>query len=134
MRSKVIAFFISGIWISFSEFIRNEIAFKYLWIEKYKSLGLTFPSSILNNAIWGLWSFTVAGVIVFLSEKLKLVETVIVSWLMAFVMMWLVIGNMNVLPFNILLYAVPLSILEVYIAAFICKKILKQPSNAKLKK
>ena len=32
-------------------------------------------------------------------------------------MMWIVIGNLNVLPMGLLLYAVPLSALEVTIAA-----------------
>ena len=38
---------------------------------------------------------------------------------MSFVLMWLVIGNLEVLPFKILLFAIPLSILECYIAAWI---------------
>jgi hypothetical protein len=34
-----------------------------------------------------------------------------------------VVGNMGVLPFNILYFAVPLSILEAFLAAFIIVKL-----------
>ena len=41
---------------------------------------------------------------------------------MAFVMMWVVIGNLDVLPYGILPYALPLSLLEVFGAAWIIRK------------
>ncbi len=50
-------------------------------------------------------------------------QTVFLSWLSAFVMMWVAIGNLGVLPFSILYAAVPLSLLEVFIASFIIKKL-----------
>jgi hypothetical protein len=33
--------------------------------------------------------------------------------------MWLVVGNLGVLPFRMLLYAIPLSLLEAYVAGLI---------------
>jgi hypothetical protein len=42
---------------------------------------------------------------------------------MAFVLMWIVTGNLGVLPFKLLLYAIPLSILETFLAALIIKKL-----------
>ena len=38
-------------------------------------------------------------------------------------MMWLVIGNMGVLPYGLLVYAIPLSMLETLVAAFIVKRL-----------
>jgi len=38
-------------------------------------------------------------------------------------MMWLVIGNLQVLPYGILPVAVPLSLLEVFLAVWIVKKL-----------
>jgi hypothetical protein len=35
-------------------------------------------------------------------------------------MMWLVTWNLNVLPLFILVYAVPLSLLESYVGSYIC--------------
>jgi len=37
--------------------------------------------------------------------------------------MWISSGNMGVLPFGLLVYAVPLSLLEAFLASFIVKKI-----------
>ncbi len=42
---------------------------------------------------------------------------------MAFVLMWVVTLNLNVLPIAILVYAVPLSLLETFIGAYLCTKI-----------
>jgi len=39
--------------------------------------------------------------------------------------MWVVIGNLGVLPMGLLPFAVPLSMLEVAVAALICGKITK---------
>lgn len=121
MRRSII-FLGTGAWISASEFLRNELLFKGLWIDKYTSLGLSFPSSMVNNAIWGLWSFLLAALILFLSRRLKFLETVLVAWVAAFVLMWLTIFNLNVLPLALLIPAVPLSLIEVLVASLICHK------------
>jgi hypothetical protein len=83
MKHRVLALFTAGIWISALEFIRNEILFKHYWTEKYQSLGLAFPSAPINNALWGLWSFLFAALILYLSSRLKLIENIAVSWLFA---------------------------------------------------
>lgn len=123
MKQKIFAFLTAGIWISLSEFTRNELVLKSYWLKKYADLGIIFPSASMNNAFWGIWSFTLSGIIVFLTRRLRFIESVVVVWIMAFVMMWLVIGNLNVLPIGILIFAIPWSIIEVIIAAFISKKI-----------
>ncbi len=46
-----------------------------------------------------------------------------ISWIMAIMLMWLIIWNLGVLPVCILVYAIPLSLLEVFVAAFICMKL-----------
>lgn len=122
----IFSFFIVGSWIGFSEFLRNELLFKYYWIEKYEELGVVFPSLMINNLIWAVWSFILSGLIVFLSRKLKFIENVIVTWLFAFVMMWLVIGNLNVLPYGLLFFAVPLSLVEVVVACGITYAMIKK--------
>ena len=124
MKKTFLAVLLSGTWISLSEFIRNELIFKHYWIEHFKSLGLNFPSETINNAMWGLWSFILAGLIVFLVTRLKKVETITVTWIFSFLCMWIVMGNLNVLPFKLLVFAVPLSLLEVFIAELIARKII----------
>jgi len=112
---------IAGIWISISEFIRNEIFLKSYWVNHYENLGLHFPSEPLNGAVWGVWSFLFAFGIFLVAKKFDFKETLFISWFFAFVLMWFVIGNMGVLPFEILFYAVPLSLLETVVAVWIIK-------------
>jgi hypothetical protein len=37
--------------------------------------------------------------------------------------MWLVIGNMGMLPYGILVFAIPLSLLEAFVASWIIRTI-----------
>lgn len=114
---------LATVWISISEFVRNEFLIKNLWIEHYTGLGLAFPSEPANGAVWGLWSLVLAIIIFIISRKFELLATITLSWIIGFIMMWLVVGNLGVLPFKILYYAVPLSIIEVVIATLIIKKL-----------
>ncbi|HOY49297.1 MAG TPA: hypothetical protein PL185_06810 [Flavobacteriales bacterium] len=122
-RKTILPILVATIWISISEFVRNEILAKSYWTSHYESLGLTFPSEPINGAIWGLWSLFLAVGIFIISKKFSLIETTFLSWFMAFVLMWVVIGNMGVLPSGLLYIAVPLSLLEAFLASFIIRKL-----------
>ena len=113
--------FITAIWISVSEFVRNEFLVKSYWTGHYQKLGLVFPSAPVNGAVWGIWSLCFAVAVYILSKKFSLWQTTFRSWFMGFVLMWLVIGNMNVLPYGLLVFAIPLSFLESFIATFIIR-------------
>jgi hypothetical protein len=121
LKKIILPVFLATIWISISEFARNEFLVKSYWTEHYEGLGLTFPSEPLNGAVWGLWSLLFAIAIFIISRKFSLWQTTFLSWLMAFVMMWVVIGNLNILPYGLLVYGIPLSFLESFVAAWIIK-------------
>jgi hypothetical protein len=123
MKKTVLPIFLATIWISISEFARNEFLVKSYWINHYEQLGLVFPSEPVNGALWGLWSLLFAIAIFVISKKFSLVQTTLLAWFVGFVLMWVVIGNMGVLPAGILVYAVPLSLLEVFVAAVIIRKL-----------
>jgi len=114
---------LAAIWISLSEFSRNELLVKTIWINHYQKLGLTFPSQPINGFVWGIWSLLFAIIIFIIANKFTLWQTTILSWFIGFVMMWLVIGNLNVLPYDLLIYAIPLSIFESFVASLIIKKL-----------
>lgn len=122
-KKTVAPVFLSGLWISFSEFVRNELLFKSFWVEHYRGLGLEFPSDPINNALWGIWSFGFAATIFIISKKFSLVHTTLIAWLAGFGLMWIVTGNLGVLPYKILYGAVPLSLLETFLAAWICRRM-----------
>lgn len=123
LRKTILPILAAALWISMSEFFRNEVLVKSCWVEHYRALGLVFPSESINGAVWGLWSLLFALCIFILSRRFTLVETTFLSWLVGFVLMWVVIGNMGVLPFAILFYAVPLSLVESFVAALIIRKL-----------
>jgi len=123
IKKTILPILIATIWISISEFVRNEFLLKTYWTDHYESMGLIFPSEPINGAIWGLWSLCFAISIYIIAKKFTLIQTTFIAWFVGFVFMWLVIGNMNVLPFGILPFAIPLSILEAFLASLFVKKV-----------
>lgn len=123
IRKTILPVFLATAWISISEFVRNEFLIKSYWIEHYKNMGLTFPAAPINGAVWGIWSMLFAIGIFIISKKFSLIQTALLSWFVGFALMWFVIGNMGVLPMGILPFAIPLSLLEAFLAAFIIKKL-----------
>ena len=120
---QFLSILIATIWISLSEFVRNEFLVKSFWIKHYQELGLSFPSEPVNGAVWGIWSLLFAISIYIIANKFTLIQTTLLSWFVGFVLMWVVIGNLGVLPYGLLIYAVPLSLLEALIATLIIKKL-----------
>jgi hypothetical protein len=125
LKKTMLPVLLATIWISISEFVRNEFLIKSYWTDHYENMGLIFPSEPINGAIWGIWSLCFAISIYIIAQKFTLLQTTFIAWFVGFVFMWLVIGNMNVLPFGILPFAVPLSILEAFVASLIIKKTEK---------
>lgn len=122
-KRNVLPIAAAGLWIAFSEFLRNELLFKSKWVDHYLGLGLVFPSGSVNGAVWGIWSFLFAAGLFVLMRRFTLVQSGLVVWLFGFVLMWLVIGNLGVLPFGLLVWAVPLSLVEVFGAAWIIHRL-----------
>lgn len=123
MKKTILPIVLATIWISLSEFFRNEFLLKHHWISHYEGMGLDFPDTPVNGAIWGIWSLLFALALFVLHKKFSIRDTILLGWLMAFVMMWVVTGNLDVLPFRILFVAIPLSILETFVAAWIIQRL-----------
>ena len=123
LKNTILPILLATVWISISEFVRNEFIAKSYWIKHYDELGLTFPSEPLNGAVWGIWSLLFAVTIFFLSKKFTLFQTTLFSWFVGFVLMWVVTANLLVFPLEILPLAIPLSLLETFVAAFIIHKL-----------
>jgi len=120
---KILAITLSGFWVTFSEFLRNELLFKRYWIYHYNSIGLKFETLPINGILWVVWSFGLSYLIFRLNQKFSFRDTIILSWLPAFLFMWIIIYNLQVLPLMLLVFAVPLSLIEVFVASVIIKKI-----------
>jgi hypothetical protein len=122
-RKTLLPVLLATTWISISEFIRNEFIVKTYWTKHYESLGLVFPSEPLNGAVWGLWSLLFAIAVFIVSKKFTLMQTTFLSWFVGFVLMWVVAGNLGFLPFELLVFAIPLSLFEAFLAAYIFYKM-----------
>ncbi|MCX6156296.1 MAG: hypothetical protein NT007_19260 [Candidatus Kapabacteria bacterium] len=122
-KKAILPILLSTVWISVSEFVRNEFILKSYWVDHFKKLGIVFPSEPINGAIWGIWSLLFAIAVFIIAKKFTLLESTLIAWFVGFVLMWFVIGNLGILPYGILLFAVPLSFLESFIATYIIKKL-----------
>lgn len=122
MKKSIFAICAATLWIAISEFVRNQFVLKSYWLAHYAEMGQPFPEKPINGAIWGLWSLTFAIFLQFITRKFSLTPSVLLGWIAGFLMMWLVLGNLSVLPFGILPLAIPLSFLEVYLAVYLIRK------------
>ena len=122
-KKTILPVLMATVWISLSEFFRNQVLLSWYWVDHYKQMGLVFPNAPVNGAVWGLWSLLFAIAIYIIAKKFNLLQTFLLSWFVGFVLMWVTIGNLGVLPFGILIFAVPLSLLEAFLAGFIIKKL-----------
>lgn len=117
-------------WISVSEFVRNQFLIQEHWVAHYDYLGLIFPAEPINGAVWGIWSLVYAISLYFVNQRFNLFESFALGWTYGFLMMWLVLGNLSVLPWDILPIAFPLSLLESFVACWLIQRINKKPQSA----
>lgn len=110
-------------WISPNEFVRDQLVLLDQWNAYHAGPGLFYPVEPLNGAVWGIWSLAFAGVILVLAKRFSLLETAALAWSIGFVLMWLVIGNLSVLPSSILPIAIPWSLMEAFGAAWVVKRL-----------
>lgn len=118
----------SGVWMNLSEFIRNEVVIKHVWVQGFEELGLSFPSAPVNGLVWVIWSFIFCAVLAGSCTRFNTFKSTIICWVTGFVLLWLAMWNIGILPGELLYWAVPWSFVEVYVAAFICRRILKSSS------
>ena len=119
----ILAVVMAGIWVGLCEFVRNQFIIISQWQNHYRGMGLEFPSSPVNGMMWMVWSFLMAGTTFAISRRFNLWQTTFIAWVMGYVMMWVAIWNLMVLPVGILPIAIPFSLVEALGAAIICRKL-----------
>jgi len=125
MKKAAFPILLAGVWIVFSEFLRNELLFKRFWVEHYSALGLTFRTTPFDGFLWTVWSFILAFAIWKLLAKFRFWETVWFLWLVSFVLMWIAAYALQVMPPKMLAIDVPLSLIELAVAGWIIQKMRK---------
>ena len=122
-KKTILPILLIGIWINISITIGWMLILESYWVEKYQSLNLVFPTGLTNNITWMIWGFMLATVIFILSKKFTVLQTTILSWFVAFVMMWVTVWNIGVLPTGMLLFNIPNTLFITFIGAVISKKL-----------
>ena len=126
---KILPVLLTGIWLNISGTVKWLFLLESYWIEKYETLNLVFPTGIINNTTWMIWGFLFAVMIFILSKKFNLLQTALLSWLAAYGMMWVLVWNIGVLPTGMLWINIPLSLLDAFIGALICKRFQRNKSE-----
>lgn len=114
-RNLTVRILAASAWIGACELCRNELLLGSAWRDHYADLGLEFPASMINNLTWGVWGVLFATLVALIGRRFNTWETFGLCWTAGFVLMWLVVGNLAVLPFSILPIAIPWSVLETFV-------------------
>ncbi len=122
LKKTILPILLTGIWINVSETIRWLLVIEAYWIDKYASLNIVLPNEPSNMVTWMIWGFFFATVIFILSKKFSVLHTTLLAWFVVFVMMWIVVWNVGILPTGMLWINAPFSLFEAYIGVLICKK------------
>jgi hypothetical protein len=64
-------------------------------------------------------------ILTWLISNFDVLRGTVIAWVMSFVVAWIAMWNMGILPSGLLYWAVPWSFAEVYIAAVLCRYFLK---------
>ena len=123
LKKTILPILLTGIWLNISGTIRWIYLIEPYWLEKYNYLNLEFPADPINNIMWMIWGFMFAMVIFILSKRFNLIQTTLLSWFMVYVMMWVIVWNVGVLPTGMLWINIPLSFIDAYVGTFICIRL-----------
>jgi hypothetical protein len=118
-----------AVWINAAETARWILFAKPRFDALFHSRGLVVPNEPSNGILWMLWGVIIAVIVFVLSQKYSLLQTTLITWTAVFVSVWIALWNSAVLPAEILPVVVPLSLITIFVAAFIAKKLQPHPST-----
>lgn len=110
-----------AVWINVSESVRWVLYSKPKFDALYRAMGRELPNRLSNGIWWMVWGLIMALLVFVLARKFTLLQTALLAWTAVFAMLWIALWNYAILPLDILWIAAPLSLLGVFIAAWIAK-------------
>jgi hypothetical protein len=120
---------LAGVWVNLCEFVRNQVLLTSKWQVFYREhMKVPFPAQPVNAIMWVVWGFVLAVAVFAISRRFGVWATTLLAWVAGYVLMWITMWNLAVLPMRILPVAVPFSFVEALGAAFLCR-ILARPSR-----
>ena len=118
-----------SLWINIFETLRWMLFAKPDIDIHFKAANLVLPNEPINNILWLIWGIIIAVMIFIISKKFKVLQTTFIVWIIVYVMHWIALWNMAVLPVNVLWLAVPLTFINVLVGALICAKFTSKGNN-----
>ena len=118
-----------SLWINIFETLRWMLFAKPSIDIHFKAANLVLPNEPVNNLLWIIWGIIIAVMIFIISKKFKILQTTFIVWITVYIMHWIALWNMAVLPINILWLAVPLTFINVFVGALICNKFKGKGNN-----
>lgn len=122
---------IVSLWINIFETLRWMLFAKPDVDMYFKAANLVLPNQPINNILWLIWGIIIAVMIFIISKKFSVLQTTFIVWITVYVMHWIALWNMTVLPINILWLAVPLTFINVLIGVLISKYFHNKGINNK---
>lgn len=118
-----------SLWINIFETLRWILFAKPSIDMHFKAVNLVLPNEPLNDILWLTWGIIIAIIIFIISKKYNVLQTTFIVWITVYVMHWITLFNYSLLPINILLFAAPLTFINAFVVAFICKKYFHKDNN-----
>lgn len=115
-----------SLWVNIFETLRWMLFAKPSIDMHFKAANLVLPNEPINNLLWLIWGIIIAVMIFIISKKFKVLQTTFIVWITVYVLHWIALWNMAVLPINILWLAVPLTFINVLVGALICAKFISK--------
>lgn len=110
------------LFVCFSEFFRNDVILKEDFILLHNKNIIDHFTMDFSLLIYIVWSLFFVFILAVISERFNFYESLILSWLMIFVMMCFYFISLNLLSFNILFYTIFLGFFETLVVLLILKK------------
>lgn len=125
---NAIAILAAAVWISLLEFLRDQYFVQSYRIEQNQLHGFMYREEPLMGSASGIWSLFLAIFIFLMTRKLNQWHATIAAFTGCVLLMWIINGDLRVLPARLLLFALPLIVLESFMAVWIIRKI--SPAHA----
>ena len=120
-KKTILQILLVSLWVNIFETLRWMLFAKPDIDMHFKAANLVLPDEPVNNLLWLIWGIIIAVMIFIVSKKFKVLQTTFIVWITVYVMHWIALWNMAVLPINILWLAVPLTFINVLVGALISK-------------
>jgi hypothetical protein len=117
---------IVSLWINIAETLRWLLYSKAYFLEHYQSLNLVLPFGPIYLILWLIWGILLSTIIYIISKKYTLLQTTVMIWIMAFLMVWITLFNLNVLPLSMLWLVIPLSFIDILVGVLISNYLGKK--------